>query len=128
MSRCKEMVSTPGVWSKSHQCSRKEWRDGWCKQHHPDSVDARRKLAEERYKQQQENSPWRRLQKKDMEIEQLKSELSALREAAHDAVEFSRDYFATGSQEDEWRIKAGYEKLAALLQQKGQPPAPGEGE
>lgn len=43
---CKEKV-----WSgwDFYQCSRKIWKDGYCKQHHPDSVKERRRKADERY-------------------------------------------------------------------------------
>ena len=35
---CKQVVW--GNWG-SHQCSRKPWKDGYCKQHHPDTVKSR---------------------------------------------------------------------------------------
>jgi hypothetical protein len=31
------------------QCSRKPWRDGYCKQHHPDTVKARNEASQARY-------------------------------------------------------------------------------
>ena len=45
--RCKEQV-----WNgyTVHLCSRKDWKDGFCKQHHPDSVKKRREDADARYK------------------------------------------------------------------------------
>lgn len=42
------------------QCSRNPWKDGWCKQHHPDSIETRYEKSLERYKEQQENSPFAR--------------------------------------------------------------------
>ncbi len=39
---CKKSVYVAsGNWGSSHQCSRKAKVDGYCKQHHPDSVKAR---------------------------------------------------------------------------------------
>ena len=38
--RCKERVWN-GQFS-DYPCSRKDWKDGYCKQHHPDSVKKRR--------------------------------------------------------------------------------------
>lgn len=48
---CKARVSVPGVWSRDYQCSRKATRDGFCKQHHPDSVAARDKKSQEKAKE-----------------------------------------------------------------------------
>ena len=38
--QCKKMVPGSG-WGTFRQCSRKAVKDGYCKQHHPDSVKAR---------------------------------------------------------------------------------------
>lgn len=46
---CKERVWPPGSFS-GHQCSRKAKTDGYCTQHHPDNVDARRKAREEKWR------------------------------------------------------------------------------
>ena len=46
--RCKERVWN-GQFS-DYPCSRKDWKDGYCKQHHPDSVKKRRDDAYARYK------------------------------------------------------------------------------
>lgn len=45
--RCKEQV-----WNgyTVHLCPRKDWKDGFCKQHHPDLVKKRREDADARYK------------------------------------------------------------------------------
>jgi hypothetical protein len=54
--KCKEVVHF-------HQCSRKIWKDGYCKQHHPDSISERHRKSNERYEAAQEKSPWRLLEK-----------------------------------------------------------------
>ena len=46
--RCKTRVTIPGIWSQDHQCSRKAKKDGFCKQHHPDTVAARDKKSQEK--------------------------------------------------------------------------------
>lgn len=46
--RCKERVWN-GQFS-DYPCSRKDWKDGFCKQHHPDSVKKRRDDAYARFK------------------------------------------------------------------------------
>lgn len=43
---CKERVWHERFHS---QCSRKAWKDGYCKQHHPDTVKARRKKQREKW-------------------------------------------------------------------------------
>lgn len=50
--RCKKQVSGEGQWGgfHRHQCQRKVWNDGYCKQHHSDTVEARNKEREERDK------------------------------------------------------------------------------
>ena len=32
------------------QCSRKAWKDGWCKQHHPDIMEEKQRERNEVYK------------------------------------------------------------------------------
>lgn len=53
---CKNAVPNKGRWPGFHQCKRKPWQDGWCKQHHPDTEAQRAKERDERYQQRYENS------------------------------------------------------------------------
>lgn len=75
--KCKE-----GIWDNWHkyQCSRNIWKDGYCKQHHPDSVKEREKKRDERYKEQQEKSPWRQLEEAKIRIKDLEGELVLLKD------------------------------------------------
>jgi predicted phosphohydrolase len=96
--RCKERVWN-GQFS-DYPCSRKDWKDGYCKQHHPDSVKKRRddayakftakmaavaetqyqaKLAEDTALQDQQR--WQR-----EEIARLRLENERLREAERDVI------------------------------------------
>ena len=52
LKRCTASVHDQSGW-RPHQCNRKPWRDGWCKQHHPESVQARREASEARYRAEQ---------------------------------------------------------------------------
>jgi predicted nucleic acid-binding Zn-ribbon protein len=45
---CKKMVTNKGGFY-THQCSRKARMDGYCKQHHPDTVEARDKKRHEKW-------------------------------------------------------------------------------
>lgn len=47
--RCKEYVPVAGLWHAYKQCARYNWKDGYCRQHHPDTVKARRDAAEDRW-------------------------------------------------------------------------------
>ena len=48
---CKESVYHPGMFT-GNGCARKAKRDGYCTQHHPDVVKARRKASSERWEAQ----------------------------------------------------------------------------
>lgn len=39
--KCKKMVSDTSGWH-SYQCLRNVWLDGYCKQHHPETIKARK--------------------------------------------------------------------------------------
>jgi len=41
-----------------HPCSRNEWKDGYCKQHHPDSVAKRQQEAKARYEAKRKVDPY----------------------------------------------------------------------
>ena len=82
--RCKASVAEGGRSTRRYQCSRKPWKDGWCKQHHPDTEAARRKQSEEEYHRKFERSPSRQLQKAYEEIARLKARIAEL-ESAQDS-------------------------------------------
>ncbi len=67
---CKVLVWSPTGWHR-YQCSRKTVKDGFCKQHHPDSVKKREEEKERKFLEKQKNSPWRRLDKLEKEYEKL---------------------------------------------------------
>lgn len=68
--RCKESVMDS---FHSHQCSRNEWMDGYCKQHYPASVEKRRKKSEERYKLKLKENPWYLFRQAKAEKEKLQN-------------------------------------------------------
>ena len=51
MSNCSTKVYPPDRWGAfhPHPCGKKEWKDGYCKIHHPESVEQRRKKSQERF-------------------------------------------------------------------------------
>lgn len=58
--QCKKTIYT-GTWARSSQCSRKAVADGYCKQHHPDSVKARREKSAARWEEQRKQTSHYRL-------------------------------------------------------------------
>ena len=75
--RCKASVhDTYGLGF--HQCLRKPWNDGWCKQHHPDTEAKRRAEREVRWEQKLARSPYVRLGKALEEIARLKARIAEL--------------------------------------------------
>ena len=73
--RCKKKVGKG--WDYA-QCSRKAWKDGYCKQHHPDTVVERQKRSQETWKRKQENMPVARLNR---ELDEKKQQCEELAEA-----------------------------------------------
>jgi len=77
--RCKACIATPSLMN-SYQCSRKPWKDGWCKQHHPDT-EARRRVARSLVeRRRQERSLSFLLDKAREEIVRLKARIAELEE------------------------------------------------
>ena len=80
VTRCKECVPNYGRDVGFHQCTRAAVRDGYCKQHHPDSVAERQKKSDEAWEKKQANSPLVRLSKAQEEIKSLRSQLKQQKE------------------------------------------------
>lgn len=73
--RCKASVAD-GM--RFYQCRRKPWKDGWCKQHHPDTEAKRRAERKPRYQQKTEHSLGFLLGKAREEIVRLKARIAEL--------------------------------------------------
>lgn len=74
--KCKESV----MWDSWHssQCTRKIWKDGYCKQHHPDSVKARRVASDKRWEEKRKQQPWYQLRMAQTRIAELEAEVARL--------------------------------------------------
>jgi len=77
--KCKRLVPDMGHWNY-FQCSRKAVLDGYCKQHHPDSVKKREEEADRRYREKIDNDPKTilavKLKKAEAALEMIKSSLT----------------------------------------------------
>jgi hypothetical protein len=73
--RCVESVREPGMWPRFHQCHRKEWKDAYCKQHHPETIKAREEKARAAWEVKKKKEPWYLLQKAKERIAELEAEL-----------------------------------------------------
>lgn len=74
--RCKKRV-----WKGWHdqQCRRNATMDGYCKQHHPDTVEKRKKARAERWEEKRKKQPWYLLQEAHKRIAELEAEVTTLR-------------------------------------------------
>lgn len=61
---CKKQIMPNGSW-RFRQCSRKAVKDGFCKQHHPETVKARQKAQDEAWRKKLENSPISKLKREN---------------------------------------------------------------
>ena len=55
----------------SHQCTRKIWKDGYCKQHHPNTVKARNEESNKRWEEKRKQSPRYKLEIAQKRIQYL---------------------------------------------------------
>lgn len=78
---CKESVHEQGRGVSFYQCQRKAVRDGYCAQHHPDAVKARRAARDKRYEEQQDKSPYRLLSQAREELAREKTAYQKLHRA-----------------------------------------------
>jgi len=62
-----------------YQCSRKVWKDGFCKQHHPESVKKRNMESKKRWEEQFENSEYMKLKRANERIKELEAEVARLK-------------------------------------------------
>ena len=80
--RCKESVMDG---FNLRRCSRKQWKDEFCKQHHPDTVAERNKQSQERYELQRKQSCWYRLDIAHKRIAELEAQIERMRDELTDA-------------------------------------------
>ena len=76
--RCKEMVYRQHTW-RSSACTRKAWKDGFCKQHHPDTVKARNEARRRVWEEQSKQSAWYLLERAKERIAELEKLVAHLR-------------------------------------------------
>lgn len=96
--RCNKTVYPQTKWGsfQGYPCRRKAWKDGFCRQHHPDSVKERQRKSEANWIKKRENDPLNVLQK---EVGRLKGEVGTLKTTynqlfdAYKRLEEERDLF-----------------------------------
>ena len=69
--RCAASVRGGGRSLNYYQCSRKPRKDGWCKQHHPESEKKRREERTKRWEKKRGNSPWMKLDRANEKVNSL---------------------------------------------------------
>ena len=80
-SKCKESV----MWDSWHsrQCTRKIWKDGFCKQHHPETVKERQKESQRKWEERRKKEPWYLLKIAQERIAELEAEVARLSTLNH---------------------------------------------
>jgi len=68
--KCKEQVREAGMWPRYHQCKRNAIKDGYCNQHHPDTIREKAEKKQAEYIQKRDNSPVRKLWRACDQLEQ----------------------------------------------------------
>lgn len=64
--QCKEKIYRTGMnFPRARRCSKPVWKDGFCKTHHPESVEKRRAKSMEQFKQRESiwMAPVKRIEK-----------------------------------------------------------------
>lgn len=79
--RCSEKVYPQERWGAfhPHRCKRKIWKDGVCRQHHPESKEEREKKSMMLYEKKRKRTPEYLLMKARERIEELEKELAEFR-------------------------------------------------
>jgi len=71
---------THPVWVgfRSRRCKHDVWRNGFCKQHHPETVRARRIARDNRWEERKKENPLFQLREARRKIEELEAEVIRL--------------------------------------------------
>lgn len=88
--RCMKEVWCDGVF-RVRQCSRKIWKDGYCKQHHPETVAQREEESERKQQERRERDPLVVARKRIAALEAEKDKLRAEIEAVEALSDFRFD-------------------------------------
>lgn len=77
---CKEEVCPNDRWGAfhPHQCRRKIWKDGYCKQHHPDSAKKRAEEQAKRYEEKKKESPFYIIKSLQEKIQMLEEQIKRM--------------------------------------------------
>jgi len=85
---CKSRVYPKDRWGAFHPytCTRKAWKDGFCKTHHPEAYEARRIKSDAKYKAKIDKSPLAVLGRQKNEISELQARITKLETGINDAM------------------------------------------
>ena len=94
------------------RCSRKAVRDGFCKQHHPDSVEERREKSAKDYERKRNQSTYAQLFRARGKIADLESELTEARRERDEergrVCRWTKKLFVSG--EEHWATGCNHEE------------------
>ena len=73
---CKSLVAYGNGFHFRH-CKKPIFKDGYCKCHHPETIQMKREVKHKRWESERENSPTARLIKAESELARLKAAISS---------------------------------------------------
>jgi len=102
----KPQKCTARIWDGFHdyRCSRTATKDGFCWQHHPHAKIERQKKSQERFLEQQKNSPYEKLRQCERRNAELEAENERLREALMSAEESLVTYVGSFGHQDGGKV------------------------
>jgi hypothetical protein len=75
MNKCKTDVPEPGMNMYFTRCKRNEWKDGYCRQHHPDTINERQDRRNKKFDARTKLSTHNLFLEAKKEIVKLKQEV-----------------------------------------------------
>lgn len=79
MEKCKaEIHHGNGEHTFSYRCSHKSWKDGYCKQHHPEQREMRKEKREAGWEDKKATGPYAKLRQANAEISRLQELIASL--------------------------------------------------
>lgn len=78
--KCQKMLYGTARYDQfvAHPCTKKHYKDGFCKIHHPEAVKMRQEISSRRWEEKMNNSPlskaMRKIKELEEEIKRLKGE------------------------------------------------------
>lgn len=121
LKKCKERIvydnASPNGFAMGNMdgtdrtCSRSVWKDGYCKQHHPDTVKEKERKNHEKWKIEHERSPFTRLPIVEKELAEWKNKYKLLLCSYIDGLELLKVFWQDADMERAKGVGAKIDEL-----------------